>query len=286
MNQTGKRLGSTPFSHLVEIQRRIQLGTLSIPGKPEATLQVRRLVASEAGPGEVAHALGKDPALAAHVLKVANSASHRGLHTMASVNAAVSRLGINLTGVLVTHYALMQMAHAVPAKYRQRISHTYQHSLEVAAYCRALAVCYTRISPDDAMLAGLVHDIGALPVLAYAVRTPDLAESEERLEQTLRAIHAPVGAAILRRWHFPLQIVEAVARHEDWRRMRETVRPDLADLVIAANLDVYRYTEHPMATIDEASISALERIGLQPGIPFTESPAFREALQEAQALLG
>ncbi len=280
-----QRPATTPFSHLVEIQRRIQLGTLSVSGMPDAALQVRRLVVSEAGPGEIVHALNRDPALAAHVLKVANSASHRGIHAITSVNAAVSRLGINLTGVLVTHYSLLQMAHAVPPRYRQRISHTYQHSLEVAAYCRALAGCYTGLSVDDAMLAGLVHDIGVLPVLAYAAKVPDLAEHDERLEHTLSAIHAPVGAAILRRWHFSLPIVEAVARHEDWRRMRETVKPDLVDLVIAANVDVYRYTEHPMATFDESGISALERIGLPPGIPFTEDAAFREALQEARALL-
>jgi putative nucleotidyltransferase with HDIG domain len=106
--------------------------------------------------------------------------------------------------------------------------------VEVAALARGLARA-AGVRPDVAMLAGLVHDVGVLPVLAWADENPTLLNSRDLFERVVADVHTLLGRAILHRWQFPAALVEAVAEHEDWRRDRGPA-PDLTDLVVVANL--------------------------------------------------
>ncbi|MCP1674040.1 putative nucleotidyltransferase with HDIG domain [Natronocella acetinitrilica] len=281
---------STPgdfMQDLVAIQQGIAKGTIVLPGVPQVAGRVRRILAeSEPDQRLVATEIARDPGLASYLIKLANSAANRGVVDTDSVNGALQRLGLQLTGVMVTNYALMQMVNMAGGIYRDRVQSIYRHSLEVAAHCHALAVAFTRLPADRALLVGLVHDIGKLVVLQFAADRPALRNNPQRLEQVLRYTHASVGAGLLRVWRFPEPVVSAVAAHESWRRETADGTADLADLVIAAQVDLYRESDHPMAGLAARQVPSMDRLGLPEGMSFREWPEFQQPYQRSCALLG
>ena len=96
----------------------------------------------------------------------------------------------------------------------------------------------TRINPDEALFAGLVHDIGYFYLLSRTPRYPELEGHPEALDAILREWHPAIGQAVLHSFRLPEAIVEAVGEHEvapprtPPRTMAEVVR--LAVLVAAA----------------------------------------------------
>ena len=272
---------------LVAIQQSIARGSLVLPGIADGSQELRQALAEdEPDPRTITAAIRRDPGLSSYMIKVANSAARRGEQETDSPLAALHRLGLKLTGVMVTNFALMQMVGEMKGPYRKRVAQVYQHSRETAAYCHALARAFTNLPPDKALLAGLVHDVGKLVVLQFAARKPELNAEPGRLEQLLRYTHASLGASLLRNWRFPEAVIAAVAAHESWMREVAGGEPDLADLIIASQIDLHRGTTHPMADLSDRQVPAMDRLGLPEGVPFRDWPEFRRPFRESCALLG
>ncbi len=275
------------MNDLVAIQQGIANGTIVLPGLPQAAARIRQALAGdEPDPRWVAAEIRRDPGLSSYLIKLANSVAMRGVIDTETVSGALQRLGLNLAGVLVTNYALMQMVNIAGGMYRRELGEIHRHSLETAAHCHALATAFTALPPERALLTGLVHDIGKLVVLQFAAQKPELRAQTERLRQLMRYTHASVGANLLRVWRFPEPVAAAVAAHESWMRETADGQPDLADLVIAAQIDLYRGTEHPMAALENRQVPAMDRLGLPEGVPFRRWPEFEEPYRRSRVLLG
>jgi HD-like signal output (HDOD) protein len=96
----------------------------------------------------------------------------------------------------------------------------------------------TNLDPDRAMLVGLIHDIGAIPVLNLAHNYPDIAEDPRLLQRAITGLQGELGAMVLRKWAFPEDMIETVLHAEDWMREKEGAI-DYTDLVIVAQLHAY-----------------------------------------------
>ncbi len=107
--------------------------------------------------------------------------------------------------------------------------------MRVAAICYVLANISRRFNPDQAMLAGLLHDIGLIPVYSYLDEAMDLVDEELGFDDITQRMRAPVGAKILRAWEFGEDMVTACREAELWGRNTDP-QPDLADLVVLAQL--------------------------------------------------
>jgi HD-like signal output (HDOD) protein len=118
------------------------------------------------------------------------------------------------------------------------MAESWQESLDVAAISFVLARHTKLFDPEEAMLAGLVSNIGVLSVLNYAQNYPQLLESEQLLQLWTSQIKGEVGGLVLENWQFPDEIVEVARGCEDWARNPDT-RPDLCDLVLVATLHGY-----------------------------------------------
>lgn len=105
--------------------------------------------------------------------------------------------------------------------------------MHVAALCRVLARRLTRVSPDEALFAGLVHDIGAFYLLSRAAECPPLSEDREELHRLLVDWHENIGHALLAAMGLPEELLAAVAEH-DVDRVVSTVKT-LADVLFVAN---------------------------------------------------
>lgn len=102
------------------------------------------------------------------------------------------------------------------------------HALQVAVASRTIASLApsARVAPDQAYLAGLLHDIGRFVMFEGATSDLDLVESAEwrtppellQAERTLIGYdHAQVGALVCRRWALPSELVEVVQNHHIYR---------------------------------------------------------------------
>ena len=271
---------------LATLRQEVAAGRVSLPGASQAMGRVRQaLTAEEPDPRVVADMIRQDPGVSAYVIKTANSVAQRGGADTGTVSGALQRLGLNLVGVLVTNFALMQMVHRVRGPYRSSVLEIYRHSREVAVHCHALARSSARVGSERALLAGLLHDIGKLATLHFASSQTWLVDDWPRLQALLEESHPEVGAALLKGWRFPDAVVVATGEHENWIRESRDGEADLADTVIAAQFDLRRDSEHPMADLAGRRLPSLQRLGVPRDVPFRDLPAFARHYEQSRSLL-
>ncbi len=217
----------------------LQKGRCELPGMPDIALRVQKAVSDpHTGSADIARIIQVDPALTTRIIRAANSAAFGGAEEISNCQDAVTRLGQSATRELVSSFAMRGLFRTKSRMLHRRMQQLWEHSRRVAALCQVLAKRTTTLDPDRAMLAGLIHDIGAIPVLNLAHNYPDIAKDHVLLEQAINDLQKELGAMVLRRWAFPGDIVETVLHAEDWMREKDG-DPDYTDLVIAAQLHSY-----------------------------------------------
>ena len=159
-----------------------------------------------------------------------------------------------------------------------------KHSTEVEGIANVLCRHYTKLKPDQATLAGLIHNIGVLPILTYAEDTSKL-NDPITLERVIDKIHPKVGTKILQSWEFPQELIAVPGNYLNFQRDTGNEKPDYADIVMVANLQSYIGSEHPLTTFDWATVSAFGRLGLDPHIEDTEGEDLSEEMAAAMAML-
>ncbi len=236
--------------------------TLVLPTLPEVALKVRDTLEDEdSSLKQVAEVIGTDAALTARIIQVANSPLLRTSRPSETVDAAVARMGGTMIRNLVTSMVMEQMFQATSDATDSRLRAIWEHSVQVAAIAHALAGQFTRLSPDQAMLAGLVHDIGALPILSRAEEDAELVENEALLDDIIADNHVRLGGAILKKWHFPEELITVVLQHEDLTRKHDG-DADYTDVIMVANLQSHLGTNHRLTEVDWSTIPAFDKLGL------------------------
>ena len=177
--------------------------------------------------------LEHDPMLAAHVLRVANSALFRGRDAETSLRSAVLRLGLKNLGEVVFEIAL-HMRVFRSAEYSGMMENLRRHSTACGNLCRLLA---SRVGQDSehAFLCGLLHDIG---IAAILIVLGERRKSEAALEpavliEVVNQIHEDVSGMLVRQWKLPDEVAEVVAHHHG--RSAVTTAPLLSAVVAVAD---------------------------------------------------
>lgn len=267
-----------------ELIQDLETGQLQLPTLPEVALRVRDVVDDEnANATQIAEIIGQDAALSARLVQVANSPLYRGRNEIDRLSMVVARLGNKLVRNLVTSQVMKQMFQATNDLVDQRLREVWEHSVQVAAISRALANSAPGVLPDQAMLAGLIHDIGILPILYRAEERDELLETPGLLDQLIARLHTRIGGAILQHWKFPEPLVAVASEHEDIER--EHPGPaDLVDLVLVANLQSHTGSDHRLGDADWSRISAFQRLGLDVDVHEIELTGVQEEIDEVQRL--
>lgn len=261
----------------------IENDKLVLPTLPEAALQVREIAESEdSSIMDLVKVISNDTALSARLIRVCNSPLFRGARQIENLNMAVSRLGMAYTSNLAMGLAMEQMFQATSEMIDKRLRATWQTSTEVAGICHVLAQHYTRLKPDQATLAGLVHLIGVLPILRY-VEDRDIQISSIRLDNVIDELHPQIGNRILKKWDFPPELQEVPLQYMAFQRSVPSA--DYSDLVMVANLQLISGTDNPLNDMDWTTISAFDRLGLDPEIDMSEEEDLNAQMEAAMALL-
>jgi len=237
-----------------------------LPALPAAVVRVMHLTDDpKAGMADVARALASDQALAARVLKLANSAFYGSSRRISTVSEAVITLGMRTTRNLVMATSCQGMLERNVAGYALPPGALWRHSLACASAAQALAIRARYRATEEAFVAGLLHDIGKVVLNTYlkdqfarvflraAQGDMTFAEAER---EVLGFDHAQAGACLLERWSLPASLVTAVRwHHAPLQSPSPSLLPCLvhvADAVcltlgVGLGLDGLAYTLHPEA---------------------------------------
>lgn len=270
---------------LSQLQEDIENNDLVLPTLPEVALRVRDAVEDDnTSAGQIADIVATDASLSARLLRVANSPLYRARNPIDNLQTAIARMGYSVVRNLITSLVMQQMFQATTEGLDDRLRRLWEHNVQVAAISRVLATRTPGLQKDQAMLGGLIHDIGILPILVRAEDIPELAENDEVLDRLIDKLHPILGAQILTNWDFPESLVAVAAEHEDLQRDHDGPT-DYVDVVTVANLQSYIGSSHPLTRLDWNSVPAFAKLGIEPDINVVEIEDHKEELEEIEHIL-
>ncbi|HDZ15875.1 MAG TPA: HDOD domain-containing protein, partial [Methylophaga aminisulfidivorans] len=196
----------------------------------------------------------------------------------------VSRLGLSMVRNIVTSLVMEQMFNTSSKKLEKRLKALWEQSTKVSAQSQVLASKLSKMNTDEAMLAGLIHSIGILPILLEADADGSLENEDRNLEQIVDNLYPRVGAAILRKWEFPESLIEVAAEHRNLNRNSGPEGPDLVDVVQVAYLQSLFDTEKAPDPTTLNKVIAFEKVGADTGLSVYEIDEESEEYLEALAL--
>jgi putative nucleotidyltransferase with HDIG domain len=207
-----------PTNLCEHLETRIASGALELPILPHVTSQVLALSTSdEAHARSLAELLHRDQAIAAHVLRVANSPLYRPRVPLVSLQQAISRLGLTTLREIVITVSMQSRIFNIPS-YATEARALWQHAVYTAAYAREIARRCRR-NVEGAFLGGLLHDVSK-PVLLLA-----LADLQAQLQESIPlpvvttamdVYHTQVGAVLASTWTLPPDVCASMVYHHDY----------------------------------------------------------------------
>ena len=213
---------STEHLLLVSLLKKLKDDVLVLPTLPEVAMRVQEVVGrSDASLKQVAEVIGQDAAISARIIKVANSALYSRGIPAESINSAVSRIGLFQIKSIATSVAMEQLFISTNEMVWEVMDEVWRTSIDVTAAACAMLQMYnkrhssSKLNVDTLTLAGLVHNIGALPVLTEAEAQPHLFTSIDQLRALVRKMQGPLGRAVLKSWDFSSEVMEVVERWAD-----------------------------------------------------------------------
>jgi HD-like signal output (HDOD) protein len=277
---------SHPAASIVErIKQAYRANQIMLPELPELAMRIRDAIRNEdVNLQQVAKLIQMDPAITARLIQIANSPLHRGTSPIEDCRSAITRLGLTTTQEIVTCLAMQNIFADVGKEIQDRVRQLWEHSCKVAAFSYVLARVTPRLNEDKAMLAGLIHDIGVLPVLYYAADEPELLQRPEHLQQVIDGMRGMLGRAILKKWKFDEALIDIPENAENW--LRQHVEPlDYSDIVILAQRHSFFGEKFEQALPALADIPAFRRHGLYQLGPDASLELIDEAQHEISSIV-
>ena len=215
-----------------DIPDKIKMEVSTFPSMPRVGIKLRRALLNEDDVSitEIEEILRHDPGLATNVLRVANSA-YFGLSTkVGSLKQAVMLLGVKRFAQIAVSACMSKTMEKAVEGYDLSPGELWLHSIAVSNTAEALAKDRKIVETDDVFTPALIHDMGKL-VLGKFVKeelqkiksiTSNAVPLDIAEHMVLGTDHAEIGALILAKWFFPIDIVNAVRWHHNPERIKNS----------------------------------------------------------------
>lgn len=186
-------------------------GDLVFPSTAEIALRVQKALDDpDCSIDQLTKLISAEPILTARIVGIANSVSYnRSGRSSTDLRSAISRLGFKTLRVLATALVVRQMeAMSHSERQRQLARGLWEHTANVAALARVIAQKVTKIDPETAFFAGIVHEVGGFYLISRADRFPGLLDGD--LSDWDGETEAQVGRAVLHVLGVPPDIIAAL----------------------------------------------------------------------------
>jgi HD-like signal output (HDOD) protein len=234
------------FAFVQSIAAELSKGKVELPSFPDIALRVRKVLSDEnVSQDMVVRVVGSEPALAARLMQIGNSAAlNFSGKPITELRTAISRMGFNMVRSAAIAFAMSQLKKQDALKGLEvPLEALWKRSAAVAAMSHAVARRYSRVNPDTALLAGLLHGIGQLYILTRSAQHPGLFANQAAYTAIVRDWHSAIAKALLENWEMAEEVVEAVSNFEDLERLHSGP-VDLTDVVTVGNL-LAAFKDHP-----------------------------------------
>ncbi|WP_410499863.1 HDOD domain-containing protein [Chitinibacter sp. S2-10] len=251
-DKTPDQLHDQRLSMLIDIAKELE-DEVIFPTCFDASVQISTVMKSKtASLQRIAHEIQKDPLITAKLLQLANSVAYkRAGNNVADLDSALMRVGMETARATALACALQQLVRSRELTQFEGIANKlWIHSLKTSMIARVIAQRLTRVNPELAMLAGLVHDLGAFYMLDRAAHYPELVERPTTVEFLVAQWHESVGVILLDSLSMPEEIIDAVREVDQPRPFIENPR-NLSDVVYLANLFAGGFAEMQRLDIPE-----------------------------------
>jgi HD-like signal output (HDOD) protein len=199
----------------------------------------------KASPNDLNRVISLDPVLTGQVLRLINSAYYALPHPVTSLTRAIIMLGLNTVKNLALSFAILETMSGKGAFRVFSINDFWAHSLCVAVAARHLSMVKgaSVSSREDFFIAGLLHDLGKIPLNTQFPdqyrRVLDVSRNEQRplqdLERELLGFdHCSVGELIAQKWQLGANLMQSLVCHHRPDEASPTERP-FVTLVALAN---------------------------------------------------
>lgn len=216
------------------IAAQAQRGDLSFPTNVDATLKLQRALGDpDLHADEAARLVQAEPLLAARTVAVANSVVYnRSGQPITTVRGAVQRVGFRVLRVLAAAVIVRQLDSKItdPAL-RAKADQLWKHSAHVAALSQLIAKRISKVDPETAMFAGIVHEVGGFYMLSRAAEFPGVLDGDP--DEWIEYGETVIGRGVLQKLGVPAPVMEAIEAM--WIGMRALPPESLGDTLMLAN---------------------------------------------------
>jgi len=235
-----------------------------LPTFPSVALRLMQLISQDAVSFEqLGSLLRTDAALSATMLRAANSPLFGTLGEIRSIPIALLTLGMDRVGMLVLNTAMWRM---VPGgRGRQSMRPWWRHNLATALLSKHLS--YKNMVDEYSYMCGLMHSIGqlvlfeAFPIQYASVLTQAAEQGLNVMElerENFGVEHCELGAALLKKWAIPGEMVDAAAHHHDPENSKSPITRLVSIGCSIATHIGYAVTPGPVRPVEDLPAQAQE----------------------------
>ena len=220
-------------SVFLQIEKEISAGTLSMPALPSIALKVREAVKKpNMDLVQLAKIVSLDSAFTAYLISLANSPIYRGMDKIQSVPVALSRIGMEGTKSSVLIFAMRSLFTTKDKASKLLLNKVWRESCNVSALAYVMAKTLKIADPEKASIAGLLHNVGMIPVILKLVAMGETEKSIVENWQTILTFSRKIGLRILASWGMENELKGVVSKVMEWETAHENSLVDLINLAL------------------------------------------------------
>ncbi len=272
---------SAAFRFVALLAGEVSSGLVDLPAFPEVVARVKSALSKDdVTPVMIARVVASEAGLAARLMTMANSViMNPSGQSITELKTAIVRIGYNNVRTTAVAYAVGKLRQADELQpIRRELEQLWNEATMTATLAWAIARRAPNINADEAMLAGLVHNIGKVYILSRSQRMAGAAFNVADTTAIVRDWHANVGRAIVENWRFAPNIAAAVGEQDETDRVPRQI--DMSDVLQAA-VRLYRGGIDAQGALQEAG---LEQVGVFIRLGLDQNRIRQIAQEAAQAI--
>jgi len=285
-SSTPKQLLAIDTELLEKVEREIQDRQFSLPALPDTAAKISKAIANpDTTIAQVSKIVIADPVLSGRLIQVANSPIFQGLKRIEDIKLAISRLGLVCVRNLVISLTVNKLFQVKASPLiKQKLKTCWSTSVKVAAISEVIARGRWRIESSEALVVGLLHNIGSVPLLNKLADPKFKDVNEATIDQVLFNLEPQLSKWIMEHWHLRPDLACVPVLLQDV--YKEHAGPaNYTDIIQIAKMHAVRNSNHPLARVKWANVPAFQKLEMTPDESIAAIKEAQSEIREVMALL-
>lgn len=236
----------------------INLNNLALPVKPDIALKIISLIKDKnVSMEELVNLIQMDPSISGELIHFANGPLFRANRPITSIKEALVRLGLRNSQMLMVNLAIKNLFKSDTPSIKTLMDELWVESVWCSIFTYLLSDKLNVLDKERALLAGLIANVGGIPILAY-IEAHQWELKEDTIRQLVHHLSPVTGVLVGEYWNLGVDLSNAIKHHRTWEYDSSTI--EYTHLVLVARWDLTRmFSEnHP----DPTTVPSFNRLNL------------------------